>query len=688
MSSKGIIRTSSRQTEKRRRSSSKTASASKRATKKVRKSTISSVTIPASNKTISKKVGRPSIKNRTPSSVASKSKKSSSKMKESASKRNANIEKKRFQPKLAVVQEDSESITSSIIAIEGKKAHFSTTVSGIKTVQELWEESNKELLRAFNEIEADIAISPELDIPQEKIDEFKKNIESPKFTWTGKYVNIGPSEFYKTFFHGLKAGHLNVVNMRKIFEKLSNAATQCKYADRHIPEEKIPTRWDTCYICGIQGRDKYNELSVFECEHILPAFTSLGHYGLIENSLELSEKDIEFYRYEYANAHQCCNQIKKESKWIIFNENEKKYVINKAEIISILERIFKTDTNYDCSELRRHIKTFNVTIESRTAYITKNYLEPLVEMINRSRDDMGEVYETLARIRQINALNLSYKKIAHALLDSDYSDIKPIVELSFEDSTTVQIEIQKDYLLKHKEICIKLMLSKMYEMGLDNSEVLKKLISIFNLGQIKPRGIQTKISSYIDDVKSPFGIEIASYRENFIKDVASKITLPIKEDDLKKIIDENLDGLRQTYKSAIDKMFESIEQPEIQSIPKQQPFSAQGGNITGGGIAIDPKLLIQYNDISQIQIEVNTELKIIEKITTRSGRISRPELFLEKFRVGNDWNMGVLIRGKIWFYDRGNNSLYDSTGNKIKIVIHNSSKGIEVENVFYKINNL
>jgi hypothetical protein len=271
-----------------------------------------------------------------------------------------------------------------------------------------------------------------------KMDKFESHLAGCGVT--SDDMGLSPTEFYTKFFSTLvnpdylvpekdskkPSSKKRKVGWRKLYEKIS-ASKQCEIAK--VRPELTFTDWNTCYICGQPLLDRYSTPNAFplnisrECEHVINAFTALGYKSLIQSANEqLLKTDgaVDFLKREYAYAHQCCNQIKSDDKWITSDdENPYSYIVDKKALLATLKSINKeilSDplvASYDCASLA------GIDVEERANSITVNYLNPLLEVINRDAQDYESTYNVFIRINQIRALSLNMDSIVHCILHGE-----------------------------------------------------------------------------------------------------------------------------------------------------------------------------------------------------------------------------------------------------------------------------
>jgi len=182
----------------------------------------------------------------------------------------------------------------------------------------------------------------------------------------------------------------SVKNIRNYFEGsgVGDAAIQCrgalgkeaiqKWRNARTPPTLATDPEMICYLCGEPmfniantGRKWCNltppfypngkkrlgkdHFPVMECEHILPMITAVAHWSLWNKDAD--EGDKEYMKEEYAYAHNCCNQIKKDIDLISFNNSclrdGKTYEPNEKGIDRILSNIEKS-SSYDCPNAKNN----------------------------------------------------------------------------------------------------------------------------------------------------------------------------------------------------------------------------------------------------------------------------------------------------------------------------------------------
>ena len=374
--------------------------------------------------------------------------------------------------------------------------------AGIQTIESLWHYCSNNIQTALQNIQKTGNEILETD-PEEihtRMATIKRQLQafplSPEFRRIIEDVDMTPTQFYQTFLANISAESFGKKSMRGLFERLG-AAKQCDYAARYCG--RPPPFWNICYICG-GGRIRD---SGYECEHIVAAFTAIGHHGLIQSAIQLSERDIEFYYYEYANAHVCCNQIKSDIKWIVYNSTTGSYVIDKMALEDTLTKIWKSK-KYDCGK-RKALPGQKISLpqfkSERAGYIKSNFLIPLLTKINNSKNSKGETYHLLVRARQLNALNLTFTDIARALLGGDPPERAPpkIQELVFTTLETIQIHYLNQFNRDMGSIFVEILMTivGVVESANTRLELIKRVLEVDV--RISARHPEATIKQHVED---------------------------------------------------------------------------------------------------------------------------------------------------------------------------------------------
>ena len=160
----------------------------------------------------------------------------------------------------------------------------------------------------------------------------------------------------------------------------------------------------TCYLCnrGILANDKGQK--TMECEHILPVSCALSHWWLIKSTDEqkLTQSQLEELSKEYGWSHRCCNQIKTNSEFIIYDSTLDRYRFNRDLAKIMLEEI-KISTNYDCPVANR---VGPMDIDAQLINIQRT-VQPLLDKINTNLSNVSsnDMYELICKIKIISSMN-------------------------------------------------------------------------------------------------------------------------------------------------------------------------------------------------------------------------------------------------------------------------------------------
>lgn len=160
----------------------------------------------------------------------------------------------------------------------------------------------------------------------------------------------------------------------------------------------------TCYLCnrGILANDKGQK--TMECEHILPVSCALSHWWLIKSTDEqkLTQSQLEELSKEYGWSHRCCNQIKTNSEFIIYDSILDRYRFNRDLAKIMLEEINRS-TQYDCAVAN---KRGPVDIDAQLINIQRT-VQPLLDKINTNLTNVSsnDMYELICKFKIISSMN-------------------------------------------------------------------------------------------------------------------------------------------------------------------------------------------------------------------------------------------------------------------------------------------
>jgi hypothetical protein len=154
-------------------------------------------------------------------------------------------------------------------------------------------------------------------------------------------------------------------------------------------------RWNEapCYICARPAQDP------MECEHKLPIIMALSFWGLIQKG-PIPAAEHPLFALEYANSHKCCNRIKSNYDFIVYNSRTNLYEINAPLIRSILS-IISQSGDEDCTKLGDKFVLADIKTSLEAA------LNPIIEKINEnltmSRDP--ELFHLISMIKILWAID-------------------------------------------------------------------------------------------------------------------------------------------------------------------------------------------------------------------------------------------------------------------------------------------
>jgi hypothetical protein len=253
---------------------------------------------------------------------------------------------------------------------------------------------------------------------------------------------------YSAFFNDLF--NVNYKGWRD--EKLSkNNQLQCLRALSLAPSTKIVDLQEvgkiTCYLCGRKILSSLKGInSTMECEHILPVITALSHWWLVKDKNHTSA-EIQNLAYEYDWSHRCCNQLKSNIDFIVYDASRSgrfEYKVNMEMIKYVLDKI-KNDGTYDCPKIQPK------KIDPKQNENIARRIQPIIDEINANALQFNTHSEYLL---------LTKYKVLSALTDDDF--LQSIIGSDDNTTTTnnkIQIPKRKDIqqIIKEKrELLIRL----------------------------------------------------------------------------------------------------------------------------------------------------------------------------------------------------------------------------------------
>ena len=198
---------------------------------------------------------------------------------------------------------------------------------------------------------------------------------------------------------------------RNRFNKYSDQ-DQCMRAKRvdksrfkTVPQLQNNQPPTTCYLCNRPILPKgENGQKTMECEHILPVSSALSHWWLIKSNSDqpLNDAELSELSNEYGWSHRCCNQIKTNSEFIIYDSRLDKYVFNRDLVKTMLEDI-KTSTSYDCS-VANNRGDFDVNTQLINIQRT---IQPLLDKVNQNLNatESHDMYELICKFKIISSMS-------------------------------------------------------------------------------------------------------------------------------------------------------------------------------------------------------------------------------------------------------------------------------------------
>lgn len=156
-------------------------------------------------------------------------------------------------------------------------------------------------------------------------------------------------------------------------------------------------RWNEapCYICARPAEEP------MECEHKLPIIMALSFWGLIQKGT-IPAGEHPLFALEYANSHKCCNRIKSNYDFIVYNPGTNQYEINTPLIRSILN-IISQSADEDCTKLGDKDSFILANIKTSL----EAALNPIIEKINENLTKSGdpEIFHLISIIKILWAID-------------------------------------------------------------------------------------------------------------------------------------------------------------------------------------------------------------------------------------------------------------------------------------------
>jgi len=162
-----------------------------------------------------------------------------------------------------------------------------------------------------------------------------------------------------------------------------------------------------CYICGKGILSKRSGQSTMECEHVLPIISALSHWWLVKAKRDFyTEHELEDLAVEYDWSHRCCNRIKENFDFVIYDPEKLKYRVNMEIIDHILQEI-KVSDKFDCDKIKNRSTIDKVEQGINIA----RRIQKMVNKINKTMKYFDHYSEYLL---------LTKYKVLSALTDDDF----------------------------------------------------------------------------------------------------------------------------------------------------------------------------------------------------------------------------------------------------------------------------
>lgn len=190
-------------------------------------------------------------------------------------------------------------------------------------------------------------------------------------------------------------------------EQCMRAKSVDKTKFKTVPQfQNNPNTNTVCYLCNRAILSSETSLQkTMECEHILPVSCALSHWWLIKSPTKqtLTPARMDVLSKEYGWSHRCCNQIKTNSEFIVYDGRKKKYVFNIKLVRTMLSDI-STSTNYDCSVANSKGR---IDINKQLINIQK-IVQPLLDKINNNLTNTGsnDMYDLICKLKIISAMSM------------------------------------------------------------------------------------------------------------------------------------------------------------------------------------------------------------------------------------------------------------------------------------------
>jgi hypothetical protein len=306
-----------------------------------------------------------------------------------------------------------------------------------------------------------------------------------------------------------------------------------------------------CYICGRGILPNSSGQSTMECEHVLPILSALSHRWLIKEPSKAYHPDIlQSLRLEYDWSHRCCNQLKSNYDFIIYDTAKRgkfRYKANKPIIENLLSEI-QTSNKYDCENIKGKIsKNQNINIYDR--------IQPLIDDINYNAEHFDNIDEYIL---------LTKYKVLSALTDDDF--LNAIIG----DSTIVNVSKPESQIVNEKrELLFRKEQEKIREEAEEKlrkdrieEQKIARSIRASNRGGINTKKISELSDEDIMNSDIP-GYETQYYvsqeEDSFIDEMLTNVRFEPTLEELKEIYNNVFKSTKHASKNSINSIKNSIK---------------------------------------------------------------------------------------------------------------------------------
>ena len=254
-----------------------------------------------------------------------------------------------------------------------------------------------------------LSITDESEKLQERIDYFEKEFldnfisDLPLSTNTNPIINTGYNSFYKKLFK------LQNTKIRQLLEKTS-PNTQCSNIIGAQNKHSI------CYLCGCKfdkssssGKRKTIPHASLQCEHILPIFPAITHIMLYQTRYNPTSELQEFLKIEYAWSHMCCNLLKDDFDFTLYNSLTNKYEINQKSIKEFEKLITKKANTTHNDDKEHKISTDCKIIKDNWCDDSKFPNKEKQELQSKITNILEKINENFDEIKDLTEPQIAYE---------------------------------------------------------------------------------------------------------------------------------------------------------------------------------------------------------------------------------------------------------------------------------------